>query len=130
MKKYFTITDAYYLDHNSDLITIPGIPPYNEQGYGSYSGNYQYQAASKAFTGIQKFLKKFHTDGWFSEADYDPDNPPSVVFNLLNIETQKSQYYIGNRIPAVQGERKVINSNDGRTRSYKWNNEIKKITLE
>jgi hypothetical protein len=129
MKKYFTITDAYYLDTNENLIAIPGIPSYGKNSYGSYSGTYQYQAASKAFTGIQKFLKKFHKDGWFDDANYNPDSPPSIVFNLIDIESQKSQYYIGNREPASQGQRKVINS-DGRVRNYKWNNKIKKITLE
>ena len=130
MKKYFTIIDAYYLDANDDLIPIPGIPPYKEKNYGLYSGDYQYQAASKAFTGIQKFLKKFHNDGWFKDANYNPDHPPSIVFNLLNHENNKAQFYIGNRLPSTQGNRKVVNSEDGRIRNYKWVNDVKKIKLE
>ena len=129
--KTFVISEAYYLNGN-DLVTIAGIPSQNNDdmySYGTYTGKYPYVAASKAFTGLQKYLKKFHKDSeWFP--GYDPKNPPSIVYNLINVETGKSQYYQGYRVPALQGNRTVINSEDGRIREYKWDNIINKIKLE
>jgi hypothetical protein len=125
--KLYAITDAYYII-GEDVIKIKGIPSYGMKYYGEYVAQYPYEAATKACTGIYKYMKKYHntgTGGWYP--GYQPDKPPDIVFNLENVETEQNQRYHCSRIPAHQGAR-VITGNKGRTRHYKWDNKVTKLT--
>lgn len=119
----YSVARAYYLI-GDDMIDIKGIPQYNENYYGDYTGKYPYVAASKAATGIYKHLKKFYKGGWFP--DYDPEEPPEIVFILTNMETGEHVQYHGARVPAHQGNRTLV-GDQGRVRNYKWDNIVTKI---
>lgn len=125
MTRLFAVSEAYYLI-NGDPEPIAGVPEYGQMFFGEYSGQYPYQAASKAFTGLQKHMKKFHNgnDTWFP--GYDPEQPPEIMFKLVDVDTLEGDYYHGERVPAHQGERVVVN-NDGRVRHYRWDNKVTKI---
>lgn len=122
----YGITEAFYII-NEVPRPIKGIPSYGMEYYGEYTGPYPYLAASKAFTGIQKYLKKWQDSGtgdWFP--GYDPEDPPEIIFTLENVMTGKSNIYHGTRIPAHQGDRTVVNA-DGRIRNYRWENKVVKL---
>lgn len=123
--RLFAVSEAYYIANNTH-IPIAGVPEYGMRYFGEYTGIYPYQAATKAFTGLQKHMKKFKNGGWFP--GYDPENPPEIYFTLVDVATQESDYYKGKRIPAHQGRRQVVNASDGRVRNYRWDNKITKLT--
>lgn len=132
----FGVSEAYYLNSKTDqLVTIAGVPGYDMDYYGEYTGNYPYQAASKAFTGLQKHMKKFHgqrkSKPWFP--GYDPENPPDIVFKMVEINDDDDivdeDWYIGKRVPARQGRRVIVNSTDGRIREYKWESKVRKFEV-
>jgi len=125
MTQWFSVSEAYYIV-DKDPIDIAGVPEYGTKYFGEYSGKYPKQAASKAFTGLHKHMKKFYKTGdWFP--GYNPENPPIIYFTLVNIDTDVSGNYIGTRIPAHQGNRSIVNSNDGRVRNYRWENKVRKL---
>jgi hypothetical protein len=122
--RLFAVSEAYYL-RGGDLEPIAGVPEHDMMYFGEYSGKTPRQASSKAFTGLQKHMKKFHKTGkWFP--DYDPDRPPEMVFQLVDVESREFNYYHGVRVPAHQGNRKITNA-DGRVREYRWDNKVTKI---
>lgn len=126
----FGVAEAYYLNVDTDeLIAIAGVPEYDMDYYGEYTGNYPYQAASKAFTGLQKHMKKFYRQRegqpWFP--GYNPENPPDIIFKMIEVDTGEEDWYHGERVPAHQGRRVVVNDTDGRVREYKWENKVKKF---
>jgi hypothetical protein len=123
--RLFAVAEAYYyIDGNPN--EIAGVPEYERKYYGEYTGVYPYQAASKAFTGLQKHIKKFYKSGdWFP--GYDPEEPPVITFKLVDVNNDEADWYQGYRIPAHQGVREVINKSDGRIRRYRWENKVVKI---
>lgn len=133
--RLFAVSEAYYVINGDDeLIEIAGVPAYGQLYFGEYTGRYPYQAAHKAFTGLQKYMKRFHRGGrnidkdWFP--GYDPANPPMIVFRLVDLsEPDNEMFYRGVRLPHHQGERTVVNA-DGRTRTYRWESKVDKIDLD
>lgn len=132
----YGVTKAYYII-DEELIPVAGVPPFNEKVFGEYRPDNKgdiIKVAKRAFTGLQKHMKKFHTqtksDGepWFPY--YDPDNPPLIAFELIEIESGQTFNFIGQRIPAHQGPRIVINANDGRVRQYLWENIVEMLDEE
>ena len=119
---WYSIVKAYYIIGDS-VLNIPGVPEYNRKYFGEYSGKYPYEAASKAFTGLQKHIKKF--SDWFPE--YNEEHPFEIIYVLENVENDTQTTYHGKRVPAHQGQRELINYNTGRKRIYKWDNQIVKI---
>lgn len=125
--RLFAVPEAYYMSPDqNNWVSIAGVPEFGQMYFGEYSGKYPNQAASKAFTGLQKHIKKFSKGDWFP--DVDPENPPEIIFKLVDVETQEGDYYHGVRVPAHQGERVVVNAKDGRVRRYKWDNKVRKIS--
>lgn len=122
----FAVSEAHYI-HNNTHFPIAGVPGYNEEFFGEYTGKYPYEAASKAFTGLQKHMKKFYKTGdWFPH--YDPEQPPVIIYKLVEMDTDNDVVlmYRGERTPAHQGDRTVVNKSDGRIRHYRWDNNITK----
>lgn len=124
--RLFAVAEAYYyIDGNPNVIA--GVPEYERKYYGEYTGVYPYQAASKAFTGLQKHIKKFYKTGdWFP--GYNPEEPPVISFKLVDVNNGEEDWYQGRRIPHHQGVREVINQTDGRIRRYRWKNKVVKIS--
>ena len=126
--RHYTIVDAIYFDEQGTRHEIAGVPEYNTDKYGDYWGRYPYIAASKAFTGIQKHMKKFEKQRkgqlWFP--NYDPDKPPIVIFIIQDVLTGKNYAYQGQRVRAPQSRDapRIIQNADGRTRIYNWVNDI------
>lgn len=119
------MTEAHYINGDGDMTKIDGVPEYGYKYFGEYTGVWPYNAASKAFTGLQKHMNKFNKTGrWFQ--DYDPDQPPDIIFTIEDVETSVSMQYRGERVPAHQGERQVVSSS-GRVRNYRWENKITKL---
>jgi hypothetical protein len=126
--RMFAVSEALYIVDKKP-IPIAGVPEYGQLYYGEYTGRYPYQAASKAFTGLQKHMKKFNDTGdWFP--DYDPDTPPEIMFKLVDVSSMEESHYHGIRVAAHQGDRIVTNANDGRVRNYRWDNKVSKIDSE
>jgi hypothetical protein len=104
------------------------VPEYGKGTYGDYWGHYPYIAASKAFTGIQKHMKKFHKqradEPWFP--NYNPAEPPVISFIIHDIKDAKNYAYQGQRIRAPQSEKgpRIVYNVDGRIRKYNWVNKI------
>lgn len=122
----YGVTEAFYVV-NEDARPIKGIPSHGMVYFGEYTGPFPYLAASKAFTGIQKYMKKWNGTGtveWFP--DYDPKEPPEIIFTMENVETGWTGTYHGTRVPAHQGKRTVVND-DGRVRNYQWENKVVKL---
>lgn len=122
----YGVTEAFYII-NENPRPIKGIPSHDMEYFGEYTGPFPYLAASKAFTGIQKYMKKWWKSGtgnWFP--DYDPEDPPDIIFTMENVMTGKSAIYHGTRVQAHQGKRTVINA-DGRVRNYQWENKVVKL---
>ena len=123
--RLFAVTEAHYVDEIGELQKIAGVPELGYKYFGEYTGNYPYQAASKAFTGLQKHMNKFHKTGkWFH--DYDHDHPPDIVFTMQDVESMESRKYHGHRIPAHQGDREIVGSS-GRVRHYRWESKVRQI---
>ncbi len=126
--RHYTVVDAVYFDVDGDKHEIAGVPEYNTDHYGDYWGHYPYIAASKAFTGLQKHMKKFYRqrveEPWFP--NYSPDNPPVIIFIIQDTGNGKNYAYQGQRIKAPQSRTapRVIQNPDGRIRTYNWVNDI------
>ena len=130
MSRNFSVSSAYYINNDDELIEISGVPEYNKDYYGKYTGDYPYQGATKAFTGLQKHMKKFNMYDdidWFP--GYDENHPPEIVFKMVDTDTLEEFEYYGVRKPSPQGQRTIVN-NDGRVREYKWVNHIQKLELD
>jgi hypothetical protein len=123
--RLFAVTEAYYLNAEGDMVNISGVPEHGYKYFGEYTGIWPYVAASKAFTGLQKHMHKFYRGGkWFR--DYDPDQPPIIIFTIEDVETNIGTRYRGERVAAHQGNRQVVSSS-GRVRNYRWENVITKL---
>lgn len=131
MTRLFAVAEAYYIVGDNDVLNeIAGVPEYGQKYFGEYTGEYPYQAANKAFTGLQKHMNKFHNKDnkeWFP--GYDPENPPVIIFKLVDVGSDEGVYYQGVRVPHHQGERRIINA-DGRERIYRWDTKVKKLELD
>ena len=135
--KKFAIVNAVYYDTEGTQRLIAGVPEYYSDHFGDYNAKYPYEAASKAFTGLQKHLKKFRNqrqapeEPWFP--NYDPENPPIIIFVIQDLTNNKQYAYQGQRIRHVQsidGPRIVRNENDDRVREYNWANDIMPLKLD
>ena len=125
----FTVIDAIsYAPGSPDGHPIAGVPEYGKDTFGLYSGKYPYVAASKAFSNLQKHMKKFSKD-WFP--DYEPDNPPTIIFLLRRLSDKKIFAYQGRRKTAPQSKDgpRIVES-EGRTRVYRWVNESQALDTE
>lgn len=120
----FRIVSAIYFTEQGQQ-PIPGI-----EGYGLYTGAEPNIAALKVYTGVNKYLKKYHAMDparWFP--DFDETNPPRILFVLQDMETGKLSAFYSWRIPAPQGVRTLTGDNF-RQRTYKWRNKVKKAPLD
>ena len=130
-KRYYKIVDAVYFDDDDNKHNIAGVPEYDTEYYGDYSGHYPYIAASKAFTGLQKHMKKFYKqrpgNPWFP--NYRPDKPPTIIFIINDNLNGKNYAYRGRRIRAPQSidKPRIIRNADGRIRKYLWKNDIYRL---
>lgn len=132
-KKLYSVTDAYYVGRDGEPLIMDGVPEYGRDYFGEYTGKYPSEAASKAFTGLQKHIKNFPS--WFP--GYREDDPFPIIYVIQeptlpsehtagDMKADTKHTYYGKRIPAHQGTRKIV-SPDGRIRVYKWDNKITKI---
>lgn len=125
--RLYAVKEAYYSqeDDQDRGRPIAGIPPYGFKYFGEYTGSPS-QASKKAFTGLQKHMKKYHKDSdWFP--GYDPSTPPKITFMMVDVsDPDTPMWYVGRRIPAHQGNR-VIKNKDGRIRNYKWDAKVEKV---
>jgi hypothetical protein len=125
----FGVSEAMYINTNDQPVEIVGIPEPGNTYFGTYTGEFS-KAASKAFTGLHKFMKKYAADGWFPE--YEVDNPPDIIFTLIEVDPKtkevfRTKHYYGSRVLHRQGPKTIV-SKDGRVRHYIWDNKI--IELE
>lgn len=119
MHKY-TLLAAYLPDGTS----ITGIPSQQED-WGKYSAVYPQDAASKAYSNVQKYIKKYR-DPWFM--DIEPDKPMVLVLHETSERESKRGpddyiYYVFREVAqqSRNGPRVVVNVR-GRVREYKWKN--------
>jgi len=138
-EKLYRVVEAYYADNQANLRPIPGVPTRETEDFGEYIHKHPSSAASKAFTGLQRYMKKYHNykgRTWFP--GYDPDQPPLIVFKLKRYGTPDAdddtdtwtRWYSGERIPAHQGKRVIVNKTDGRVRVYRWDNKVKALGIK
>lgn len=130
--KTFTVTQAVYYDENDVQRKIAGVPEYGSDSFGQYTGYYPYEAASKAFSGLQRHMKMFHKQRmptWFPA--YDPESPPVMIFIIRDIDSERRYAYQGQREFAPQSvdAPRVVTGPDGRVRAYNWINNIKPLKL-
>lgn len=118
----FTLLAAY-LPNGTQITGIPDPSP--KEAWGRYHAGYPQEAASKAYSNVQKYIKKYK-DPWFLAIELD--KPMILVLH----ETSDRQ---GKRGPAdfiyyvfreraeqsLNGPRIVINE-QGRVRKYMWKN--------
>jgi len=130
----YHIVDAKYIDHDDSQKDIFGVPGFYEDGFGNYTGAYPHIAASKAYSGLLKFMKKFHNKGpdndWFST--YNKNDPFDIIFVLQDKETGKAYAFLGKRYTATQSIKggRTITSPSLRKRTYYWRNHIKALKLK
>lgn len=131
--RHYTVTDAFYIDTAGVKRKIAGVPEYGTDYFGDYHGDYPYIAATKAFTGLQKHMKKFHQqreEPWFP--NYDPEDPPVIRFLIQDTEGGKQYAYQGRRVRAPQSQAgpRMVAGDGGRVREYNWANEITPLKLD
>lgn len=103
---------------------IPGVPVADEQHFGTYSGKFPQVAASKAYSNILRYMNKF--------PDSYPEYTPDLQLLIFIVETTEGKnngrehIYLGTREEAPQSENgpRVIESPEGRSRSYRWQNKM------
>jgi hypothetical protein len=130
MTRLFAVKEAHYTNGQDQERSIAGVPPNGYLYFGEYTGSPS-QAAKKAFTGLQKHMKKYHNDDagggrrWFP--GYNPSNPPVITFMMVDVaDPDTPLWYTGKRIPAHQGNR-IIENSDGRIRKYKWDSKVQRL---
>ena len=129
--KHYTVTQAHYFDASEEMIKIKGVPETPHNYFGEYYAKFPSIGASKAFTGLQKFMKKYrNTNGhtWFP--GYDPEDPPDILYTIMETASKDTFSYYGRRVPSTQGTRAITNKDTGRTRIYRWVNDITRVNEE
>jgi len=125
MTRLFAVKEAYYNIKGNR--SIAGVPPHGYMYFGEYTGSPS-QASKKAFTGLQKHMKKYYKDkdtNWFP--GYRPADPPPITFMMVDVANPEIQmWYRGIRVPAHQGNR-IIENSDGRIRRYKWDSKVTRL---
>lgn len=112
--KTYTIISAYL----EDGTPISGVPVYQQQTWGQYNSKYPQEAASKAYTNLIKFIKKYR-DPWFTGLE---DNPPIIVILLDGASKTHIYYVYRETAPQSRSGERIIHNYDGRTRVYQWKN--------
>lgn len=114
----YTILAAYL----SDGTQITGVPSYNAQTWGNYHSKFPQEAASKAYSNLLQFIKKFK-DPWFKTVE---ENAPMIIVLINRTETESPHIYYAYREVASQSARgpRIVFSSDGRSRRYNWKNRI------
>ena len=123
MKSFRIVSAIYFTDQGQQ--TIPGI-----EGTGLYVGAEPNIAALKVYTGINKYLKKYHKMDparWFH--GFDESDPPLILFVLQDLESAKLHAFYSWRTPATQGVR-TLTGDKFRERTYMWRNKVRKVPLE
>jgi hypothetical protein len=118
MRSFRIASAIYFIDQEQRPIT--GI-----EGHGLYTGAEPNIAALKVYTGVNKYIKKYHT--WFP--DFDENFPPLILCVLQDLHTGKLHSFYSWRIPSTQGVR-TLTGNNYRQRTYKWRNKVKKVPLD
>lgn len=123
----FTVVNAVMFD-DDDLSKIAGVPEYHTDTFGEYTGYFPYMAAEKAVTGIHGHMKKYPT--WFPE--FTPDNAPSLIFVIMDMDTGALYAYNGWRETAPQSrdQPRLVEGDAGRVRSYQWVSRVKSMKVE
>lgn len=114
----YTILAAYLIDGTQ----ITGVPEYNAQTWGNYNSKFPQEAASKAYSNLLQFIKKYKNP-WFRDVD---DNAPIIMVLFDKSDVQKPYIYYAYREVASQSVRgsRIVYSKDGRSRRYNWKNRV------
>jgi len=108
--KTYKVTSAYFTDNT----LIP------DASSGTYHSLDAQAAASKAYSSLLKYIKKYH-DLWFPSVGENPE----LIVNLDNLETGKSySYYIFRETAkqSIAGPRVIMSG--VRPRFYRWKNRV------
>lgn len=137
LRQYQLLSAQYYV--GDEAMDIPGLPGYykdEDSGIGIYHSRFPSHAASKAYSALIKYMKRYKNKGpggnWFADVDFK--EPPIMVLIIQDIGSEKVKAYKVNRVPASQSPnpnkpRMVVNSTDGRIRNYRWVNKVKLVNL-
>jgi hypothetical protein len=137
-REYRLISAQYYIEGDDEPRDIPGVPGYYKpEGVGKYLSAFQSHAASKAYSALIKYMRRYRNRGpggnLFSDVDFS--KPPVMVVLIEDVATGKSKAYKVMREVAPQsqnGPRVIVNrsgSRVGARREYRWRNVVSMIKL-
>jgi hypothetical protein len=138
LREYRVISAQYYTAGDDEPHDIPGVPGYYKpDGIGKYRSAFPSHAASKAYSALIKYMRRYKNSGPTGDlfADVDFDNPPVMIVLIEDVSSGVSKAYQVWRVVAPQSEtgpRVVVNQRGlrvGTQRVYRWRNMVKMLKI-